>query len=211
MKGLIISGGNPPSKALLNSELQLKPYVICADSGGDCLYKYRIIPDLLIGDFDSISEEAFRYFEKSSCRIIKLPKEKDFTDTEFALKECIKKGLSEITFLGCTGTRLDHTLGNISLLIICLENNIKGNIKDINNDISITDSPIEINGYFGETFSLLPYTEVVSGLTLEGCKYPLKDYCLKIGNPITISNEFLDTSVRISFKSGIIIIFLSKD
>jgi len=90
MKVIIISGGSPPPKELLIKEISDDTFLISADSGANCLYLYNIKPNLLVGDFDSIDEKVMEYFIKNNCEIDVYPKEKDFTDTEIALR----KGLS---------------------------------------------------------------------------------------------------------------------
>ena len=124
MKVVILSGGTPPPLDLLKKELTDCEYLICADSGADFLYKENITPDYLMGDFDCVSKEALEFFMKSNAVVDKFPKDKDFTDTKLAYMKALDLGASSITFLGCTGTRLDHSIGNIGVLLNCLENNI---------------------------------------------------------------------------------------
>lgn len=211
MKAVIISGGSPPTKALLEEELKECSYLICADSGADCLYKYNIMPDYLIGDFDSIDKSVFDYFFTSNIAIEKYPKDKDFTDTKLALFKARKLGADEIIFLGCTGGRLDHTVGNFGLLLDCLNYNIKSFIKDDNNAISITNISTEIYGEKGESFSLLAYNMPVENLTIKGAKFELENYYLNIGDGLTLSNEFLRNNVNINFYKGTLLMMRCKD
>jgi thiamine pyrophosphokinase len=211
MKVLIISGGKPPSKELLLQEITEDAFLIAADSGGNCLYNYNIAPDLLLGDFDSIDKKVLDYFKESNCDIDIYPTEKDFTDTEVAVKKALSMKPSEIVFLGCTGSRVDHLLGNIGMLKICLENNVNAYIKDENNNIRLTGASTSLKGAVGQIFSLQAYGDEVIGLTIEGAKYSLNNYNLKIGESITISNEFARNIVNLKFKSGTLMVILSSD
>lgn len=212
MKIVIVSGGDSPSYELIRKELKDSSFLICADSGGECLYKYNIIPDYLIGDFDSISREALDFFSKQeNCVIDTYPKDKDFTDTELVLNKAVQLGANEIVFLGCTGTRIDHLMGNIGMLLRCLKLNIKAYIKDNNNIIEIADKPIRIKKEKGTTFSVQAYCDKVKDLNIRGAKFELEHYDLTLGDPRTISNEFLNKDVDIDFKSGILLIFYSRD
>lgn len=212
MKIVIVSGGTPPSYELIVEELKDSSFLICADSGGECLYKYNIIPNFLMGDFDSISREALDFFSiQENCIIDKYPRDKDFTDTELVLNKAIDLGANEIVFLGCTGTRIDHLMGNLGMLLRCLKLNIKAYIKDNNNSIEITDKPIRIKKEKGTTFSLQAYCNKVKDLNIRGAKFELENYELALGDPRTISNEFLNKDIDIDFKSGILLIFYSKD
>lgn len=212
MKIVIVSGGKPPSYSLVTKELQDSSFLICADSGGNCLYKYNIIPDYLMGDFDSINEDAMSFFLKENkCNVERYPSDKDFTDTELVFNKALELGAKEIIFLGCTGTRIDHLMGNIGILIKCLDSNIKGCIKDDNNCIEITNKSVKIRENYGTTFSLQAYSNVVKNLTIKGAKYELVNYDLAVGDARTISNQFLYEEVEITFDEGVILIFYSKD
>lgn len=211
MKVVVISGGKEPSKELLMNEIKKCDFLICADSGANCLYKYNLKPDILLGDFDSIDSEVLEYYKNNCVNVLKYPKEKDFTDTELALSEALKFNINEVVFLGCTGTRLDHLFGNMGLLLRCVKKGIKACIKDDNNIIFIIDKTSTLNGEEGEMFSIQAYMNEVKNLSIEGAKYPLNGYNLKFGDPRTVSNEFLGGSVKISFEKGYVIIFKSKD
>ena len=186
-------------------------FLIGADSGANCLYDYNIEPDLLVGDFDSIDKVAFDYFKKCKCIIDIYPIEKDFTDTEIAVKKALCMKPNEIVFLGCTGSRIDHLLGNIGMLKICMQNGVNACIKDENNNIRLTNTSTSLSGTVGQIFSLQSYGDEIIGLTIEGAKYPLNNYNLKIGQSITISNEFASPKVLLRFKSGTLMIILSSD
>ncbi|MGV8980251.1 thiamine diphosphokinase [Clostridium sp.] len=211
MKVIIISGGNPPSKELLTSEITGDTFLIAADSGANCLYDYNIKPDLLLGDFDSIDIEVLDYFKKCNCTIDIYPTEKDFTDTQIAVEKALCMKPNEILFLGCTGSRVDHLLGNIGMLKICLENGVNAFIKDENNSIRLTNASTLLKGTVGQIFSVQSYGNEIIGLTIEGAKYPLNNYNLKIGESITISNQFVDSEVKLKFKFGMLLIILPID
>jgi thiamine pyrophosphokinase len=211
MKVIIISGGNPPSKELLTNEMADDVFLIAADSGANCLFRYNIKPDLLVGDFDSIDKKVLDHFKKSNCSIDTYPTEKDFTDTEIAVEKALSMKPNKIVLMGCTGSRVDHLLGNIGMLNNCLKNGVDACILDENNYIRLTDASTSLNGTVGQTFSLQSYGDEIIGLTIEGAKYPLNDYNLQIGQSITISNEFALPNVNIKFKAGTLMIILSKD
>ena len=211
MKAVIISGGNPPSIELLKEELKEASILICADSGANCLFQYEIIPSYLIGDFDSIKPEVLNYFRSSKSIIEKHPIEKDDTDTQLALKKALEINTNTIVFLGCTGSRLDHTFGNLGMLLQCINLGIKAYIRDDNNTIWLTDKSVDISGKASEYFSLLAYGSDVDNLTIQGSKYNLYNFTLRLGSSLTISNEFIENKVNISFTSGILMITKSFD
>lgn len=211
MKVIIIAGGTPPSLKLLKEEIKDSAIIISADSGANCLYDYKISPQYLLGDFDSINKDVLNFFSSSNCKIESFPKDKDYTDSELALSKAKDLDANEIAFLGCSGSRLDHTLGNIGLLLKCLNSNIKSYIRDENNYIELINSPVTISGTKGNGFSLLAYNSTVKNLTIERAKFPLKNYDLQVGDSLTVSNEFIDSDVKITFSEGILILLKYKD
>ena len=211
MKVLIIGGGAAPSKELLEEEIQSCDYIICADRGGEYIRSIDKLPDLLIGDFDSLNNNVLEYYLSSGVAIEQFPSKKDYTDTELCLQRALQLNPDEIVFLACTGSRLDHVLGNIGLLKELLDKNIKGYIKDDNNTIFLIKDDTKINGYPGKLVSFQAFSEKVKGLTIEGVRYPLNKFTLSSWSTYTVSNVFLSDSVRISFDSGILMIIFPKD
>jgi thiamine pyrophosphokinase len=141
------------------------------------------------------------FFLNKGVKIERYPREKDSTDTEIALEKAISLGATEITFLGCVGGRLDHTLGNLGLLKRCLNLKIKAYLMDDKNIMFISGKSLEITGKSGEYFSVQAFGEKVTNLTIKNAKYRLSNYQLEFGDPITISNEFVGENVKIDGKN----------
>lgn len=214
MKTLIITGGKISADfALTFFEKKEYECIIAADKGLEVLDKLCIKPDYIIGDFDSLEEGIL--CEYSENGIIKLNPEKDFTDTEAAIRLAIEKGSDSITIIGATGSRLDHVLANISLLMIPLEAGIPAYIIDENNRIRLIDKTIEIKktDCFGNNLSLIPYTDEVSGVTLKGFYYPLNNKNISRFKELSlgISNKITEDKCIIKIKSGILIVIESRD
>ncbi len=215
MKFLIVSGGS------LNKEFVTKVVgqgkydrILAADSGMNALYAAAVTPDIIIGDFDSADEKILRFFQQNKAiDFCTLNPEKDDTDTEFAIRESIRRGADSITIIGGTGTRLDHVLGNISLLGIGLEEQVSMELLDEHNRIRMIQDTLilEKEIQYGKYVSLIPYGGDVQGITLRGFKYPLSDYTMGGFNSLGISNEIVDNRAEIHFRSGILLVIESKD
>ena len=126
MKYLIVCGGNIEQEfaceVIKKSGIDV---IIAADCGMDFLYQNGITPDIIVGDFDSTKTKALEYFvEKGQSEIHTLNPVKDDTDTEFAIRTAMERGAGNIVMIGATGSRIDHVLGNISLLGMGLKNDI---------------------------------------------------------------------------------------
>lgn len=212
---LIITGG---SVDIPTASDYLKKYtydiVIAVDGGLSAARKLQLKPDFCVGDFDSVSQESYAYFRgQEGIHWEVHPPEKNETDTELGLHLALRQGAKEIHVFGATGTRMDHTLASIGLLQIPLTAGAQCWLIDGHNRITMLDSNISLikAEAFGKYVSLIPYTESVSGVTLTGMKYPLKDYTLVQGNSLGISNEILEQRACISLKSGKLILIESLD
>ncbi|KAJ51513.1 thiamine pyrophosphokinase [Clostridium tetanomorphum] len=211
MKALIVSGGNPPSFSIIEEEVKKCDIIISADKGANVLYQYGIKPDLIVGDFDSIEKQVLEHFKLLNGIIEKFPEEKDFTDSHAALQKAIDLGAKEISLLACTGSRIDHLLGNIGLLYESLKLGVQTYIRDNNNLIRLVDKPLWIERKNYKYFSLLSYGDVVKGITITGAKYPLNNYNLKLGESLGVSNEVLNEKAYIDFKEGLLFVIQSND
>ena len=215
MKFLIVSGGS------LNKEFVMKivgqgryDCILAADSGMNALYAAAVTPDIIIGDFDSADEKILAFFQQNKAiDFCTLNPEKDDTDTEFAIRESIRRGADSITIIGGTGTRLDHVLGNISLLGIGFEEQISMELLDEHNRIRMIQKPLtlEKDAQYGKYVSLIPYGGDVQGITLRGFKYPLSDYTMGGFNSLGISNEIVDEKAVIELPGGSLLVIESHD
>lgn len=213
MNVLIITGGKTNLKfleeILNNSQFE---FIIAVDKGLEILSKTNIIPDYIIGDFDSVNKKILSKYENMDIKITYLKPEKDFTDTHMALKQAIKLGAKSITIIGGIGTRIDHTLGNIHILKEALENNVYAELIDQNNKIILINQKTELTQNLRYKYiSIIPLTTEVIGITLKGFKYGLENATLKIGESIGISNEAIKRKLNIEIKQGIAILIYSKD
>lgn len=171
-----------------------------------------MIPDYILGDFDSIDKKVLEKYKTQKIKINELKPEKDFTDTEEAINLAIKLKSSEIVIIGAIGTRIDHVLANINVLKIALDNNIKAKIINEHNEIELINNEliIEKNNLY-KYISIMPLTTQVEGITITGMKYPLENYTLTIGNSLGVSNEQIEKKAKIKIKDGILIVIKSRD
>lgn len=215
MRVVIISGGHiDDAFAVVWLEKNKYDLMIAADSGMNFLHRNGIVPNIIAGDFDSAKEESVAYFQGlNDVQVMKLNPIKDDTDTEFVIREAIRRGAKEITVLGATGTRLDHVLANVYLLGIGLEEGISIQLVDKHNRIRMINSSLEIgrDEQFGDYVSVLPVKGDAKGVNLEGMKYPLYDANIKCFSSLGVSNEIIDEVAKISVKQGVLLVIESRD
>lgn len=215
MRVVIISGGHI-NDAFAVEWLEKKEYdcMIAADSGMDFLHRNGLVPDIIAGDFDSVKSESLAYFQGlNDVQVIKLNPMKDDTDTEFVIREAIRRGATEIRVLGATGTRLDHVLANVYLLGIGIEEGISIELVDEHNRIRMIDDSIEIEKVkqFGSFVSVLPVKGDAKGVTLQGMKYPLDQVDVACFSSLGVSNEIVEEKARVSVQEGCLLVIESRD
>lgn len=213
-KTLIVCGGNVEEKHLIETyEFNKFDYVIASDKGLEMLDMFNIIPNYIIGDFDSVDKKILdKYINNKDIIIKKLNPEKDYTDTHMAIKLAIDLKSTDITILGAIGTRMDHTISNIHVLKEALDHNIECKIIDTRNEIQLINSKtiLKLNNHY-KYISLIPFSTKVEGITLKGFKYPLSNATLEIGQSIGVSNEQIEEFAQIDLKKGILILIKSID
>lgn len=198
MKAFIYTGG-----AILPSNITEHPkgddLRIAADSGYENAVTLGERVDLLLGDFDSLkTSELPRDVEQ-----IRVPAEKDFTDTQLAVDTALKKGADEICIVGGLDGRLDHTLSNLAILEDLSAKRIHATITNGYNRVRYIESTstlIPKSGY--RYLSLLCLSEKAKGVSVEGCKYPLKNATLTRTFQYAVSNEVDGNCALISVRKG---------
>ena len=182
---VIVGGADINNYAFIRERLCADDYVIFCDSGLKHMENLQVQPSLIVGDFDS-HENPNLYVET-----IVLPCEKDDTDTVFAVKEAIKRGFDDFLLIGVVGARLDHTLGNVSILLYLDSLSKKGCIIDDYSEMEIiSDKPVSVSDRYS-FFSLLNITGCAKGITITGAKYPLVDGEITCEYQYGISNEII--------------------
>ncbi|MCF8227044.1 MAG: thiamine diphosphokinase [Bacteroidales bacterium] len=193
-KIIVLANGNFPSSAHCRLMLDQAEKIICCDEAADNLLYYGKEPDLIIGDMDSISRVTV---VKYKDRMVKLT-EQETNDLTKAVNYCIDKGYSEVTILGATGLREDHTLGNISLL---LEYNKRISARMVTDfgEFSMIKSGEEVRSFPGERISFFSVDNKVKVIS-EGLKYKLDN--MQLHNWWRASlNEVTGESFTLHFES----------
>lgn len=215
MKTVIISGGSLNHEfatAFLKKE---KPdALLIADRGMQFCYEQGITPDYVMGDFDSSDAKIVSYYRsRDDVQMIEFQPEKDDTDMEIAIKKAMELGSDKLWILGALGGRMDHCLANIHLLKMTLDAGVETHLLDEQNDICLILDSCELrkDAQYGKYVSFLPFTDRVTGITLQGFKYPLENYTMDKGTSLGVSNEIWEDVCSVSLKAGILIMIQSRD
>jgi len=202
---LFLNGGNLPDKVQEDYDFK-----VCCNGGSRNSYKLGIIPDIVIGDLDSLDDMISDYI--SNSKIIKYPKEKDKSDAELAIEFLKEQGVTALDIIGCTGKRFDHELMNIFL------------VSKYSKEVDIKLLGNNYNGYFlneekssfkqlinkGINFSLIPLQKLIIR-EISGAKYDINNAIIRPGDTLTLSNEGIGKEVKISIEKGRALLVISKE
>ena len=180
--------------------------LLAADGGTRHILALGLTASVIIGDLDSITEQEQHGQEIAGCKFIKYSHDKNETDLELALRYAIEAGYHEILIVGALGGRLDQTLGNLSLLTGSEFTGLEVRVNDGVEEAWFVRTKCVVLGKNGDTVSLLPWCEEVSGVTTGGLRWALRDETLFPDKTRGISNEMMSETASISLKSGLLLV-----
>lgn len=224
---VLISAGelHKEDRTLIEKYVKEGAYLVAVDGGFDYCCQMEFSPMLCLGDFDSVSAVRKNELEKEAGgertaggeqvagvnEIVKLPAEKDDTDTLAALKICMERGYKEFYIFGGLGGRLDHTIANIQCLLFLKRKGCVGYM--INGDETILALKDEEICFPPETqgmLSLFALSREVKGVSISGMKYNLEDATITNDFPIGISNEFVGKEGKVVVREGELLVVVNK-
>lgn len=207
MNCLIIAGSPDCDVELIRDEALSCDLLICADRGYSHAKRAGVMPDIVIGDFDSCRDEVAGNFET-----VKLNTDKDFTDTLVCAEKALEYGCKEITILSALGGRLDHTLANFYLLSFINSKGGRAVLLSAKERIELMPKgSFWFDDLKGLTFSLFPFGCESAVLSVKGARYELDEYTLKSEVPIGVSNVFSSERCEIKVSSGAVIIIINQN
>jgi thiamine pyrophosphokinase len=204
-KCVIVSGGLLEDDAYHREILREAEMVICADSGARHALRLGITPHYVVGDFDSLAPAESQELKKREVKFIKYPQEKDYADTFYALGKALELGYQQIALVACLGGRFDHAFSNIMLLALPQARNLDIRILEPYQEIFLVKPKMKILGQKGETVSLLPLSEEVTGITTSGLYYQVPEGKFTMGFPLGVSNVFVHEVVELSVEKGLLL------
>lgn len=194
---VIIGGAGIERYDRIRARLREDDFFIFCDGGLRHRAGLDAVPDLIVGDFDSHEDPHL------DIETIVLPREKDDTDTVFAAKEALRRGFQDFLLVGVIGGRLDHTLGNVSLLLMLdALGKTAAALDDFSEMEIVSDKPVRIKDRY-PYFSLLNISGLAQGVTIRNAKFPLDNAEITCEYQYGISNEVLPgMTAEVSVEKG---------
>jgi len=208
-RAVVVFAGAPlrPTPRLLARLRELsKPFVIAADSGAATALAFDMLPDLVIGDLDSIDDATRTRLQRDGVPFETYPRAKDATDSQLALERAIREAPEELLLLGfVNGPRLDMTVANVLLLALSPSGTA---LLDEESEARILHGPAKHcwAAESSELISLLPLGGNAEGVRTEGLLYPLNGEALRFGDTRGVSNEPSQSEVAVALQEGRLLI-----
>lgn len=217
MRLVIIANGDCPDTDLKDLGRE-GDWVLCLNGGSNKAVTAGIIPNVLIGDLDSLSAETARFVTSRGVEVLRYPARKNQTDMELGLEYLRETAGSSpewprnVLILGALGERIDQTLANIFLLERYARQGFRFRLPGYGVEVLVCCGPfsVSLTGSVGLGLSLLPLSCIVEGISLEGLKYPVKGMTLRFGDTRGVSNEFTGCAAKVSFLSGVLLIAMDR-
>jgi thiamine pyrophosphokinase len=201
---LIVCNGEPPSGALLRTLAAAAGTVVGADGGANVCARHGVVPDVIVGDLDSVSAATLR---KCSRSLLLYVDNQNTTDLEKALDVLVQRGDREALIAGADGRRIDFTFGNIAVLWRYCDRISSTVVGDGWYAIPLRGR-MQVHAPAGTVVSVLP-EGTVSGITLRGFAYPLRDATMRIGE-IGVSNVIRARPATVSVRSGSLLVIVQR-
>ncbi|MDR2047641.1 MAG: thiamine diphosphokinase [Clostridiales bacterium] len=184
-------------------------YIAAADGGYNLLRERGIVPDIIIGDNDSLRNPSD---VPPGVKRLNFPSDKDMTDGELALRHVAGAGFKNIRIYGALGGRADHAESNLALLCLAERLGARAAIEDGNTEIHY------LGGRF-KTFSahiprnisvsVVPFYSFAHIISTKGLKYPVRDTRLFKYSSLGMSNRSVDENVEVNISKGCALIFIN--
>jgi thiamine pyrophosphokinase len=186
--------------------------IIAADGGARHCTHLGIIPQLIIGDFDSLTSEEITFFEQNGVQLKWFSTEKDETDLELALDHVLVQNAKQVTLYGIFGGRWDMCLANIFLLASQKYDSISFTVIERNSTAYIIRAGKTLNfaGKPGTIVSIMPIMGPANGVSCHGLKWNMNNDSLSFGTPRGVSNLMVDSNAQISVNEGMLLVFVNN-
>ena len=176
--------------------------VVCADGGANSARRLGVKPDVILGDFDSITPHTRRFFRTVPQLFME---DQNSTDMEKALKYCVERRVSSADVVGALGGRIDHAMGNLG----CFKkfgNRLHLRFVDVRSELTLVKRSVRLSVNIGDELSLIPLDRC-SGVSTTNLKYSLRNDLLETGVRAGISNVATARTVGVRVRRGTLLLY----
>lgn len=201
-RAIVVAGGLPPGPGAVDDA---GAFVVAADSGLDRALEMGLRVDLVVGDLDSVTDEALASARAAGIPVEVHPVDKDATDLELALEVCSARHTTQVQVVGLDGGRPDHWLANVSLLCSPRWAHMEMHALSATSEVRVVREATELDYRVGSIVTLLAWGGPVHGVEVSGLRWTPPS-TLVPGDTIGVSNEITATPVQITISDGVLLV-----
>lgn len=206
MRIIIFANGNLPKPEKARALIRPDDFILCADGGTRHAITLGLVPNVVIGDLDSVTEEERRKMKELGVEMIQHPADKNETDLELAINHALTLKPDQILILAALGGRMDQTLANIALLSDPRLSTFDIRLTDGVEELFFCRDQARVEGRSGDIVSLIPWQGEVTGVFTENLRWHLHYETLYPEKTRGISNEMTADVATVSITSGLLLI-----
>ena len=207
MHAAIFLNGAPDSKCLIQAVAGPADFVIAADGGARYALSAGIVPDLIVGDMDSLGEDLAREIEGRGAELQRHPARKDKMDGHLAVLAAKERGATVADFLCAVGGKIGAVFAVPHILLAAERIGLRSTVAaDWGSMFVIEAGSRTVEGAPGDSVSVFPLSGPATGVTLEGMSYPLKSAVLQPGDTLGFHNELVGREANVGVRSGTLLI-----
>ena len=207
LRAAVFLNGSPDPPDLLRRVAARADLVVAADGGALHALSAGIVPDLVVGDLDSLGEEGTQRVKERGASLERHPVRKDKMDGHLAVLAALERGATDLDLLCATGGRLDAVFALPHLLLAAERMGARAAVVAGWGEMFVVeDGSRTVEGGPGESVSVFPVSGEVEGVTLEGFEYPLEGARIDAGDTLGFHNELLGEEGMVSVKGGALLV-----
>lgn len=207
MRAALFLNGSPDPPDLLRRVAASADFLVAADGGASHALAAGIVPDLVVGDMDSLGDEEARRAEERGAALERHPARKDKMDGHLAILAAKERGATGLTLLCAAGGRLDATFALPHLLLAAERVGLRATVVAGWGEMFVVEEGSRtVAGKPGESVSVFPVSGAAEGIVLEGLEYPLEGVRVEAGDTLGFHNELLGEEARVSVEKGALLV-----
>ena len=204
---IVVLGGVAPAPGFL-TDAEAGAFVVAADSGAAHALALGLVPDVVVGDLDSIDPDLLARLERDGARIERHRVDKDETDLELAIDVAVREGVEAVLVVGSHGGRVDHSAATLMVLTAPERSGVRMSALLDGAQLSVVHggSVLALDGAPGDVVTLLAMHGDAHGVRTTGLEYPLHGETLSAGRARGVSNVQLDAHATVSVAEGTVLV-----
>jgi thiamine pyrophosphokinase len=207
VRAAIFLNGSPDSAGLLRSVAGRADLVIAADGGARYALQAGVVPDLVVGDMDSLGEELAREVERRGTSLERHPLRKDKMDGQLAVLAARERGATVADLLCAVGGRPGALFAVPHILLAAERIGLRSTVVADRGQMFVVEAGYRmVEGVQEDSISIFPLSGPAAGVTLEGMEYPLENASLEHGDTLGFHNELIGTEAMVSVGEGAVLV-----